>query len=139
MRKKKLKLTSQNNDHHRIHQLQKCRELTAVIKEEQIARKQQYGTVEVSDELSNLTRFIIEAINCEARRRPTFEPADTSFERNLEFFLCKPILRKQVLYQQDLKNYTQIQHLMDEHSRGSGEVIPVEYSGPNTRSKAHLE
>ena len=50
----------------KIIQLHKCHELTDVIKEEQIARKKLYETIEVSNELFNLTRFIIEAINCEA-------------------------------------------------------------------------
>ena len=91
------------NVHHKISQLCKCRKLTDVIKEEQIARKKLYETVEVSDELFNLTRFIIEAINCEARMRPEFEKADGSLVRKMEYFPSKPVLRKQVLYQQDLK------------------------------------
>ena len=43
----------------KIIQLHKCHKFTA-------ARKKQYETVEVSYELFNLTRFIIEAISCEA-------------------------------------------------------------------------
>ena len=134
-----LESTTSGNVRHKIIQLCRCRELTDVIKEEQIARKKLYETVEVSDELFNLTRFIIEAINCEARKRPDFEKADGSLVRRMEYFPSKPVLRKQVLYQQDLKNYTQIQRLMDEQSRESGDTTPIEYSGPTTRSHANLE
>ena len=72
-RTRSLESTTDGNIHHKIIQLRKCNELTAVIKVEQIARKKQYKTVEVSDELFNLTKFIIEAINCKARMRPEFE------------------------------------------------------------------
>ena len=101
--------------------------------------KKQYKTIEVSDELLNLSRFIIEAINCEAQMRPEFEEADRSLVRKMEYFPTRPVVRKQVLYQQDLKNYTQIQRLMDEQSRESGDTTPIEYSGPTTRSHANLE
>ena len=134
-----LESTTSGNVRQKIIQLRKCRELTAVIKEEQIARKKQYETVEVSDELFNLTRFIIEAINCEVPKRPEFEEADGSLVRRMEYFPSKPVLRKQVLYQQDLKNYTQIERLMDEQSRESGDTTPIEFRGPTTRSHANLE
>ena len=137
-----LESTTSGNVHHKIHQLCKCRKLTNVIKEEQIARKKLYETVEVSNELFNLTRFIIEAINCEAQMRPEFEEADRSLVRKMEYFPDRPVIRKQVLYQQDLKNYTQIQRLKDEQSRESGDTTPIEYSrpsGPTTRSHANLE
>ena len=134
-----LESTTSRNVHSKIKELSKCRELTDVIKEEQIARKKLYETIEVSDELFNLTRFIIEAINCEARRRPEFEKADGSLVRKMEYFPDRPVIRKQVLYQQDLKNYTQIQRLKDEQSRESSDTTPIEYSGPKTRLHANLE
>ena len=57
----------------------------------------------------------------------------------MEYFPTRPVVRKQVLYQQDLKSYTQIQRLMDEQSRESGDTTPIEYSGPTTRLRANLE
>ena len=134
-----LESTTSGNVRHKIIQLHRCCELTDVIKEEQIARKKLYETVEVSDELFNLTRFIIEAINCEARMRPEFEEANGSLVRKMEYFPDRPVIRKQVLYQQDFKNYIQIQRLKDEQSRESGDTTPIEYSGPTTRSHANLE
>ena len=71
--------------------------------------------------------------------RPEFEEADGSLVRNMEYFPTRPVIRKQVLYQQDLKNYTQIQRLMDEQSREYGDTTPIEYSRPTTRSHANLE
>ena len=71
--------------------------------------------------------------------RPEFEEADGSLVRKMEYFPTRPVVRKQVLYQQDLKNYTQIQRLMDEQSRESGDTTPIEYSGSTTRSHANLE
>ena len=136
-RTRSLESTTSGNIHHKTIQLRKCCELTAVIKEEQIARK--YETVEVSDELFNLTRFIIEAINCEVPMRPEFEEADESLVRKMEYFPTRPVIRKQVLYQQDLKNYTQIERLMDEQSRESGDTTPIEFSRPTTRKHANLE
>ena len=133
-----LESTSHENFHHKIKELRKCRELTAVIKEEQIVRKEQYGTIKVSDELFNLTKFIIEAINCEAPVRPEFEDADGSLVRKLEYFPTRPIIRKQVLYEQDYKNYTQIQRRMVKQLQESGDT-PIEYSGPTTRSQTDLE
>ena len=107
-RTRSLESTTDGNIHHKIIQLLKCRKLTAVIKEEQIARKKQYETIEVSHELFNLTQFITEAINCKTRMRPEFEEVDESLVRKMEYFPTRPVVRKQVLYQQDLKNYTQI-------------------------------
>ena len=89
---KRTESNTRGNVHHKISQLRKCRELTDVIKEEQIARKKLYETVEVSNELFNLTRFIVEAINCEARKRPEFEKADGSLVRRMEYFPSKPVL-----------------------------------------------
>ena len=37
--------------------------------------------------------------------RPEFEEADV---RKMEYFPTRPVVRKQVLYQQDLKNYTRL-------------------------------
>ena len=110
-----------------------------LLKRNRLPEKKLYETVEVSDELLNLTRFIIEAINCEAQMRPEFEKADGSLVRKMEYFPSKPVIRKQILSQQDLNNYTQIQRLKDEQSRESGDTTPVEYSGPTTRSQANLE
>ena len=138
-RTRSLESTTSGNIPHKIIQLHKCRELTAVFKEEQIARKKQYETIEVSDEHFNLTKFIIEAINCEVRMRPEFEEANESLVRKMEYFPTRPVVRKQVLYQQDLKNYTQIQRLMDEQSRESGDTTPIEFSGPTTQSHTNLE
>ena len=70
--------------------------------------------------------------------RPEFEEADGSHQK-MEYFPTRPVVRKQVLYQQDFKNYTQIQRLMDEQSRESGDTTPIEYSQPTTRSHANLE
>ena len=110
----------ESTTHGKIIQLRKCCELTD-------CQKKQYETVEVSDELFNLTRFIIEAINCEARMRPEFEEANGSLVRKMEYFPTRPVVRKQVLYQQDLKkNYTQIQRLKDEQSRESSDTTPIE-------------
>ena len=75
--------------------------------------------------------------------RPEFEEADDgSLVRKMEYFPDRPVIRKQVLYKQDLKNYTQIQRLMDEQSRESGDTTTIEYSrpsGPTTRSHTNLE
>ena len=71
--------------------------------------------------------------------RPEFEEVNGSLVRKMEYFPDRPVIRKQVLYQQDLKNYTQIQRLKDEQSRESGDTTPIEYSGPTTRSHANLE
>ena len=48
--------------------------------------KKQYGTIQVSDELHNLVKFIIEAINCEVVKKPVFEAAEKPLVRNLEYF-----------------------------------------------------
>ena len=58
--------------------------------------------------------------------RPEFEKADGSLVRKMKYFPSKPVIRKQVLYQQDLKNYTQIQRLKDEQSRESSDTTPIE-------------
>ena len=65
--------------------------------------------IQVSDELHNLVKFIIEAINCEVVKRPVSEAAKKSLVRNLEYFPARPIIRKQVLYEQDYRNYMQIE------------------------------
>ena len=65
-----------------------------LLKRNRLPEKKLYKTIEVSDELFNLTRFIIEAINCEARMRPEFEEADGSLVRNMEYFPDRPVIRK---------------------------------------------
>ena len=91
-RTRSLESTTDGNDRQKI-QLHKCRELTDFIKEEQIARKKQYETTEVSDKLFNLTKFIIETINCEARMRPVYEEANASLVRKMEYFPTRPVIK----------------------------------------------
>ena len=85
--------------------LNACLELETVIREEQ----QHSSGLKVSQQLTSLVMFIIEVINCEVRKEPVFEVADSTVVRNLEFFPHRPIIRKQVLYEKDQKHGTQIE------------------------------
>ena len=46
---------------------------------------------QVSDELHNLVKFIIEAINCEVVKKPVFEAAEKPLVRNLKYFQQGPL------------------------------------------------
>ena len=102
-----------------LSELLHCKHLAEVIKAEQLRNQ---GSLQVSKELENLVKFILDAINCDVGKKPAFArvPDDQQPIRKLETFPARPIIRRQVLYSQDIKNKTQILRLLN--------LNPLEFS-----------
>ena len=81
-----------------------CKELSDLILDEQ------ERNMEVSQELKDLIHFILDAINTPVGKKPELAevPEDEIIVREWEIFPGRPIIRRQVMYEQDRRNKTQI-------------------------------
>ena len=71
---------------------------------------EQQRNTKVSQELKDLIHFILDAINTAVGKKPELAevPEDKIIVREWELFPGRPIIRRQVLYEQDRLNKTQI-------------------------------
>ena len=114
----------------------RCKELAYLIQDDQ----EKNNRLEVSDTIKNLILFIVDQVNCEVKKRPEFEMVPPGIEvvRRFECFPSRPIIRRQVRYEKDVQNNTQIQrryNTLEQRMEAKKEVEYKEFAESSIKCK----